>query len=312
MTVVFTHPVFGEHETPPGHAEQRARYAAALRGLSAGPLADLERREAPLAERGAILRAHDEAYVAKLEAASPREGSVQLDPDTHMGPHSLDAARRGAGAAVAAVEAVMSGEAQTAFVASRPPGHHAVANASMGFCLFNNVVVAARHAQAACGAERVAVVDFDVHHGNGTQDLLWDDENAFFASSHEYPQWPGTGAEDERGAHGQVHNARLLSGSGPDAFRLAWAERLLPALDTFAPDLIVVSAGFDAHEADPLGGLNLTESDFAWITGEIVAVAKRHASGRVVSILEGGYDLGALERSVAAHVSGLAGLSDPR
>ena len=311
-TILFEDDAFAGHETPPGHAERPERHAAVVRALATGELADLPRRACPEAARDRLLLAHEADYVARIEAASPGSGLVQLDPDTFMGPHSLTAALRGAGACVVAVDAVMAGEADTAFVASRPPGHHAERESAMGFCLFSNAAIAALHARDAHGLTRVAVVDFDVHHGNGTQDVLWDVPGAFYASSHEWPLYPGTGAPSERGGRGVVRNATLASGEGSAAFRRAWADDLLPELDAFAPELIVVSAGFDAHAADPLASLNVHEDDFAWITDEILALARRHARGRVVSVLEGGYDLAALEASVRAHVLRLATGGEPR
>ncbi|WOI54639.1 histone deacetylase family protein [Parvularcula sp. LCG005] len=311
-TLLFDHDVFGAHEVPPGHAEQQARYTAVDRALSSPEFAHLTRELAPKADRTALLRAHGERYVDDIFRLAPTEGMVQLDADTFMGPHSLDAALRGAGGAVAAIDAVFAGRADNAFVAARPPGHHTVPDQAMGFCVFNNAAIAARHARAVHGARRIAVVDFDVHHGNGTQDIFFDDEDAFFASSHEWPQYPGTGRADEKGAFEQIHNAPLATGEGSSAFRLAWGNDLLPALSEFRPDVIVISAGFDAHAADPLGGLELLEADFAWFTGQIMQIARDCCEGRVVSVLEGGYDLSALQTSVAAHVKTLASLDGPR
>ena len=302
--LLYAHPVFGAHETPPGHVERAERYAAVEAALA--DISGLDRREAGLGAWEAIERAHVGAYATAVKTAAPEEGMVQLDPDTFMGPHSLEAARRAVGAACGAVDAVVAGESAHAFVAARPPGHHATPDRAMGFCLFNSIAAAALHARAAHGLQRVAVVDFDVHHGNGTQDIFWDDEDAFFASSHEWPQYPGTGTEDETGAHANIANARLQTGTGSRAFRMAWETRLLPALDAFAPDIVFISAGFDAHEADPVGGLALAEADFDWVTREIAAVAKARAAGRVVSSLEGGYDLAATGASAAAHVRALA------
>jgi acetoin utilization deacetylase AcuC-like enzyme len=223
-----------------------------------------------------------------------------------MGVGTWEAALRGIGAAIAAVDAVMAGEADNAFAAVRPPGHHAETGRPMGFCLFNNVAIAARHAMRAHGAERVAIVDFDVHHGNGTQEIFWDDDAVLYGSTHQMPLFPGTGARSETGA-GNIFNAPLAAGDGGAAFQAAMAEVVLPAVDAFAPDLVVLSAGFDAHLRDPLGGLRLTEVDFAWITGELMELARRHAGGRLVSMLEGGYDLDGLSTSVAAHVARLMG-----
>ncbi len=304
-TLLFEHDAFGEHETPPGHPERAERYEAVRVALAAERFAALMRRTAPRADAGAIKRAHDAAYVEAIFDAAPADGMVRLDPDTVMGPSSLEAALRAAGAGVAAVDAIYAGEATNAFVAARPPGHHAPADRAMGFCLFNSAAIAALHARAAHGATRIAVVDFDVHHGNGTEAIFWYDENAFYASSHEWPQYPGTGRDSDRGAFDNVANAALKTGSGGDAFRRAWGDRLLPALSAFRPDFLVISAGFDAHRADPLGGLALTEEDFDWVTRELLGVARASCAGRVVSLLEGGYDLGALARSTAAHVAAL-------
>jgi acetoin utilization deacetylase AcuC-like enzyme len=304
-TLLFEHDSFGAHETPPGHPERAERYEAVRDALAAERFAALIRRTAPRAELAAIKRAHDPAYVDAVIGAAPEGGMVRLDPDTTMGPHSLDAALRAAGAGVAAVDAIYAGEATNAFVAARPPGHHAPADRAMGFCLFNSAAVAAFHARAAHGASRIAVVDFDVHHGNGTEAIFWYDENAFYASSHEWPQYPGTGRATDRGAFDNVANAPLSTGSGGEAFRRAWGERLLPALSDFRPDFLVISAGFDAHRADPLGGLSLTEDDFDWVTRELLAIARSCCGSRVVSLLEGGYDLGALARSAGAHVAAL-------
>jgi acetoin utilization deacetylase AcuC-like enzyme len=304
-TLLFEHDAFGAHETPAGHPERAERYQAVRAALADERFAALVRRAAPRADAGAIKRAHDAAYVEAVFAAAPADGMVRLDPDTVMGPSSLDAALRAAGAGVAAVDAIYAGEATNAFVAARPPGHHAPADRAMGFCLFNSAAIAALHARAAHGAARVAVVDFDVHHGNGTEAIFWYDENAFYASSHEWPQYPGTGRDSDRGAFDNVANVALKTGSGGDAFRRAWGDRLLPALSEFRPDFLIISAGFDAHRADPLGGLALTEEDFDWVTRELLGVARAKCGGRVVSLLEGGYDLGALARSAAAHVAAL-------
>ncbi len=304
-TVLFTHEDFGGHETPPGHVEQPGRFQAVADALAGEEFGALSRRSAPLVELRLIEAVHGERLVSIIKNARPAEGLVQIDGDTFMGPTSFDAALRAAGAAAAGVSMVFEGEAANVFVAARPPGHHAEPEKPMGFCLFNSVVIGAMHARAAYGAERVAVVDFDVHHGNGTQAAFWDDENAFFASSHEWPQYPGSGRKEDRGAYDNIANAPIATGEGGESFRRAWGEALLPALSDFNPDLILISAGFDAHLADPLGGLRLTEDDFAWITGEILAIAEDKCCGRVVSLMEGGYDLPALGRSAAAHVRSL-------
>ena len=300
-TILFSHGVFARHEVPPGHVERPGRYEAVDKALEGGDFEALDRRAAPLASVEQIERVHSDAYRHVVEDNAPKAGLAQFDADTFMGPSSLEAARRAAGGAVAATEAVFAGEARNAFIAARPPGHHAEPERAMGFCFFNNAAVAALHART-LGASRVAVVDFDVHHGNGTEAAFWHDENAFFASSHEWPQYPGTGRLSDRGAFDNIHNAPLTTGEAGEAFRRAWGDRLLPALSDFDPDFIVISAGFDGHVADPLGGLSLTEEDFAWATREIAAVARDKAQGRLISVLEGGYDLPALGASVAAHV----------
>jgi len=304
-TLLYTHAAFSKHEVPPGHVEHGGRYDAVERALGAEPFAHLERRTPPLATAEHIERVHPQAYRLVVEDNAPADGFAQFDADTFMGPSSLEATQRAAGGAVAATDAVFAGEAKNAFVAARPPGHHAEPERAMGFCFFNAAAIAARHARAEHGARRIAVLDFDVHHGNGTEAAFWHDEDAFYASSHEWPQYPGTGRESDRGAFDNIANATLASGEGSDAFRRAWGDRLLPALSDFGPDFIVISAGFDAHGADPLGGLQLTEDDFVWATEEIAAIARDKASGRLISVLEGGYDLDALAASAAAHVKTL-------
>ena len=303
-TILYSHPVFQRHEVPPGHVEHAGRYEAVDRALQAPGFEALDRRAPPLVAKVDIERVHPERFRQAVEEAAPDTGLAQFDADTFMGPSSLEAAMRAAGGAVAAVDALFAGEAQNAFVAARPPGHHAEPERAMGFCFFNNAAIAANHAHS-LGAERVAVVDFDVHHGNGTEAAFWHDENAFFASSHEWPQYPGTGRESDRGAFDNICNAPLATGDSGEAFRRVWGERLLPALSDFGPNFIVISAGFDAHAADPLGGLNLVEDDFVWATKEIAAIARDKAESRVISVLEGGYDLPALRSSAAAHVKAL-------
>lgn len=301
-TLLYTHASFGAHEVPSGHVEHPGRYAAVEKMLASEDFAALERRTPPRASAEQVERVHSEQFRELVEDNAPTEGLAQFDADTFAGPHSLDASLRAAGGACAAVDALYKGEAKNAFIAARPPGHHAEPERAMGFCLFNGAAIAASHARAAHGAKRVAVIDFDVHHGNGTQAAFWDDEHAFYASSHEWPQYPGTGRASDRGAFDNIANAPLSGGEGSLAFRRAWGEILLPALSDFGPDFIVISAGFDAHRADPLGGLELTEDDFAWVTREAAVVAADTAGGRLVSILEGGYDLEALAASAAAHV----------
>jgi acetoin utilization deacetylase AcuC-like enzyme len=287
---------------PPGHPERVERLEAVAAALSGGRFAALDRRDAPLAKRTAVLRCHPESYVSMIEAAIPVQGIRALDADTHVSPGSWNAALRAVGAACAAVDAVLDDEVANAFCAARPPGHHAEAKTSMGFCLFGNAAIAAKHALEQHGLSRVAVVDFDVHHGNGTQDLLWDEARTLFVGSHQMPLWPGTGERDETGAHGNVMNLPLGPGTSGAGFRRTWETHGLPALDAFAPELIVISAGFDAHEDDPLAQLALKEADFAWITDALCDLADTHAGGRIVSTLEGGYDLNALAASTAAHV----------
>lgn len=296
-TTLFTHPDAERHLTPPGHPEEVARYGAVIAALED---LDLYRREAPRADEADILRCHPQSYLDRIRAAIPEQGWQMLDTDTHLSPGSLDAALRGVGGAVAAVDAVLAGQTANAFVAMRPPGHHAERETPMGFCLFGNAAIAARRALDHHGLDRVAVLDFDVHHGNGTQDLLWDEPRAFFASTHQMPLYPGSGAASERGAHGQVMNVPLRPGSDGAAGQAAWRDILGRCLD-FRPQLVIVSAGFDAHAADPLAQLNWTEGDFAAITRMICATAA-DLSAPVVSCLEGGYDLAALGRSARAHV----------
>ncbi|CTQ49426.1 histone deacetylase family protein [Jannaschia donghaensis] len=298
MTLLLTHPDADLHETPPGHPEQVARLKAVRRALSG---VDLLREDAPEATDAQILRCHPQSYLDMLIAASPTDGWAQLDADTHMAPGSLRAARLAAGAACRAVDAVIGGEADNAFVAMRPPGHHAETAKPMGFCLFGTVAIAAKHALEAHGLDRIAVVDFDVHHGNGTQDLLWDEARTLFVTSHQSPLWPGTGDASETGAHDNVINVPLPPNSDGATFR-ARIEPALARLDAFAPQLVLVSAGFDAHREDPLAQLDWQEDDFAWITDRLCDLAHAHAGGRLVSCLEGGYDLTALATSVAAHV----------
>ena len=300
-TFLYTHPACTDHDPGPGHPERPDRLRAVLAALEDETFTLLQREEAPRADLAAIERVHTPRYVESLLARVPDAGHVHLDPDTVLSPASGEAALRAAGAAVAAVDAVVSGAARNAFCAVRPPGHHATPDRAMGFCLFNNVAIAARHAQAAHGLERVAIVDFDVHHGNGTQDAFERDASVFYASSHQWPNYPGTGAESETGV-GNVVNVGLEPGSGSEAFRRAYTRHILPAVDAFAPELLIVSAGFDAHVRDPLAHLRLTEADYAWVTAELVTLANRNCAGRVVSSLEGGYDLIALGASAAAHV----------
>jgi len=303
-TLLVTDPIFLEHQVPTGHPERPDRLRAIARALAADRFASLERVAAPVADAATLALAHDPAYVAAVAEAVPEEGIVAVDPDTWLSPRSFVAAAHAAGGACHAVDAVVAGAARNAFCAIRPPGHHAEPAHAMGFCLFNNAVIAARHAQRTHGLARVAIVDFDVHHGNGTQAIVWDDPSILYASTHQMPLYPGTGAMSETGA-GNIFNAPLDPGDGGPEFRDAFVHRILPAVNTFKPELIVISAGFDAHWRDPLASLNLKEEDFAWATTALMDIADRHASARIVSVLEGGYDLTALADSTAAHVAAL-------
>ncbi len=304
-TAYYSHEECLRHVTPPGHPEQVARLNHVARALEGNAFAQLDRREAPLGAKEDVLLCHPERYFDRVQAAIPEAGFVSLDADTHVSPGSFQAAMRSVGAITAAVDAVMAGEVANAFVGCRPPGHHAETETAMGFCLFGTVAIGARHALERHGAARVAVLDFDVHHGNGTQDLLWDEPRALFASSHQMPLYPGTGRADERGAHGQIINQPLAAATGGAEMRRVYTRDIFPAVEAFAPELILVSAGFDAHRADPLANLNWDTEDFAWITSEICALAARLCAGRVVSTLEGGYDLDALGAAVAVHVTEL-------
>jgi acetoin utilization deacetylase AcuC-like enzyme len=303
-TLLLTHPDCLLHDMGQGHPERPDRLRAVAEALEAPNFRTLKREEAPLADLAVIERVHSARYVEAIRAAIPKQGLVWLDPDTAMCPKSYDAALRATGAAVYAVDQVMTGAAKNAFCAVRPPGHHAEPSRAMGFCLFNSVAVAAEHARAAHGAERVAVVDFDVHHGNGTQDAFWSDKDLFYGSTHQMPLFPGTGALSETGV-GNIFNAPLRPLDGSERFREAFLSRILPALENFGPDILLISAGFDAHRDDPLAQIELTEADFTWVTEKLTDVADRRAGGRIVSLLEGGYDLDALARSTAVHVSAL-------
>jgi acetoin utilization deacetylase AcuC-like enzyme len=303
-TGLITHGACFQHSVPPRHPERIERLQAVLGALDGFP--DLMRIEAPRVKREALLRVHDAALIDELVNRKIEPGQfVRIDADTAMSSGSAEAALRASGAVVEAVDQVMAGRIHNAFCAIRPPGHHAERKRAMGFCLFNNVAVGALHARAVHGVERVGVVDFDVHHGNGTQDIFFDDANLFYASTHQFPLYPGTGSRTERGVAGNIVNVPLAPGSDSEAFRAAFNESILPALERFAPQFLLISAGFDAHEADPLASLHLHEADFAWATQRLSAVAARVCGGRVVSALEGGYDLAALARSAAAHVDAL-------
>lgn len=301
---VFTHAACFAHDTGPGHVETPARLGAVVTALR-DHVPGIEWLEAPRATRGQLLRVHEPLLLHAVLEAMPGEGLLQLDPDTVLSPGSAEAALRAAGAVVAAVDLVLGGESDAAFCAVRPPGHHAMPAHAMGFCLFNNIAVGAAHALDRHGLARVAIVDFDVHHGNGTQAIFADETRVLYASAHEMPLFPDSGHPRDRGA-GNLHNAALQAGSGSHRFREAWRERLLPAIDGFEPQLLMISAGFDGHRADPVAHLELEADDFAWLTGELADIAARHAGGRMVSVLEGGYDLASLAECSVAHVRALA------
>lgn len=307
-TLLITHPCFVLHDTGPGHPERPDRMRVIDKVMEHEIFAKLKRIEAPLRDdvEEAIALAHPKDYIQfiKENRPSPSEDSVRLDPDTVLSSGTWEAALRAVGAGLHAVDEVMAGSAANAFCQVRPCGHHAETARAMGFCLFNNVAIAGMYARKKYGAERIAVVDFDVHHGNGTQDIFWKDKDLFFASTHQMPLYPGTGALGETGV-GNIWNAPLRPGDGGEPFREAFESRILPALRNFHPDIVLISAGFDAHRDDPLANLALVEADFAWATEQLASVAAKQANGRLVSMLEGGYNLAALGRSVAVHVKGL-------
>lgn len=303
-TLLLSHDICIEHQTPEGHPERPDRLRALNQILASEHFDELAREDAPIAPREQVLLAHPEDYVSMIEGLSPESGMEAIDADTWMSPASLEAALRAVGAATRAVDALANREVDNAFCATRPPGHHAETNRAMGFCLFNQAAVAAEYAREEYDLERVAVVDFDVHHGNGTQDIFWSDSDLFYGSTHQMPLFPGSGARSETG-EGNIFNAPLSNGDGGDVFREAMTTTVLPALDAFEPDMLIISAGFDAHRSDPLGGLQLTEEDFAWVTLRLMELADRHADGRVVSILEGGYDLAGLASSAGIHIQAL-------
>lgn len=301
-TALLTHSDCLKHVTPSGHPERVDRLMAIYAALDAMDQTGLQRVEAPMGTDADILRTHPQEHIDAVRNAAPLSGSTPLDADTHMSPGSLTAAYRGVGALVKAVDMVMAGDVSNAFAAMRPPGHHAERQTPMGFCLFGNVAIAAKHALDVHGLDRVAVVDFDVHHGNGTQDLLWDEPRSLFISSHQMPLYPGSGAPSETGVSGNILNVPLEPNSGGIELRKAYERVILPALDAFKPQLVLISAGFDAHRADPLANLNWDEADFVWATEQLCDIADAHAKGRVVSTLEGGYDLDALAASTRAHL----------
>jgi acetoin utilization deacetylase AcuC-like enzyme len=303
-TLLYTHPACLDHDPGRHHPESPARLRAVLAALEDPEFSDLERCEAPEVALEDLLRVHPEPHIRRVLGAVPRSGHVGIDADTILSPASGAAALRAAGAVCAAVDAVVAGQADNAFCAVRPPGHHAEPQRAMGFCLFNNAAVGALRARRVHGIERVAVVDFDVHHGNGTQAAFDSDESLFYGSTHQYPLYPGTGAASETGL-GNIVNVPLRPMSGSSQFRVGVSQRILPALDAFRPELVVISAGFDAHKRDPLAQLLLDEADYTWVTEKLLEIADRHAAGRIIATLEGGYDLVALGASVAAHIRAL-------
>ena len=306
-TLLISHPACLNHVTPPGHPERPDRLRAVEEELAKPKFQMLAREQAPMAPQEIISLVHPMEYIQAIREAGPSEGEgmVQLDADTSMSSGSLEAAMRAVGGGTLAVDEVMNQKAANAFVAVRPPGHHAETARPMGFCLFNSAAIAARYAQKKYGIERAAIVDFDVHHGNGTQDVFWADKSVMYCSTHEMPLYPGTGALSERGEHDTIVNAPLRAGDGGDAFREAFEVAILPRLREFKPDLLIISAGFDAHTRDPLANLNLVEADYTWVTRKLMDIADISAQGRIVSMLEGGYDLQGLARSAAAHVTAL-------
>jgi acetoin utilization deacetylase AcuC-like enzyme len=304
-TLLLHHSSFANHRTEAGHPERPDRYRVVEAVLGQPQFDPLVRDEAAVADLDTTRYVHTNRYVDALEESRPAEGYVYLDGgDTMMEPSTWEVVLRGVGGTLQAVDKVLDGEVQNAFVACRPPGHHAETERAMGFCLFNNIGIGARHAQRKYGLARVAIVDFDVHHGNGTQQIFYSDPSVLYASTHQMPLFPGTGATDETGV-GNIFNSPLAAGDGGTELREAFEDRILPALNAFRPELIIVSAGFDAHERDPLGSLQMTADDFAWVTRELMKSAETHCEGRLVAVLEGGYDLQGLADSVSAHVGEL-------
>ena len=306
-TLLLSHRSSLDHQTPPGHPERPDRIRAIEQVLGESRFDKLVREQAPEGTLDSVTLCHSEHYISELRHIAPQSGLIYLDADTSMSPGTWEAAMRGVGGAVAATDAVMSGTHGNAFVAMRPPGHHAEISRPMGFCLFDHAAIAARHAQRKYGIGRAAIVDFDVHHGNGTQDIFWADPTVMYCSTHQMPLFPGTGARGERGEHDTIVNAPLAPEDGSAKFRAAFENAILPQLQKFSPELIIISAGFDAHYRDPLASLNLRAEDFGWVTRKLMDVADASAGGRIVSVLEGGYDLQGLQESVAAHVTALMG-----
>jgi acetoin utilization deacetylase AcuC-like enzyme len=304
-TLLISHPAGLNHLTPLGHPERPDRLRALAQKFDEEQFQPLKRVEAPSVPLETIALCHPMDYVEALRRATPKDGIVAVDADTSMSPGSFEAAVRAVGGAVHAVNEVIAKRADNAFCCMRPPGHHTETARAMGFCLFNTAAIAARYAQDHHGLGRVAVIDFDVHHGNGTQDIFWDDATAMYCSTHQMPLYPGTGAVSESGEHNTIVNAPLRPGDGGSQFREAFQSRILPRLREFGPELVVISAGFDAHRRDPLANLQLVEDDFAWATKALMEIADQSAQGRVVSVLEGGYDLEGLSQSAGAHVTAL-------
>ncbi len=301
-TALLTHLDCLNHITPTGHPERVDRLMAIYAALDSIDDPSLMRLDAPLGEEGAIVCVHPQSHVDRIRSAIPESGQRALDADTHVSAGSLQAALRGVGAMTRAVDLVMAGEANNAFAAVRPPGHHAETETPMGFCLFGNIAIAAKYALEHHSLKRVAIVDFDVHHGNGTQDLLWNEPRALFVSSHQMPLFPGTGSASETGSSGNILNVPLEPYTDGAKFRAIYDRVVFPAVESFKPELIFISAGFDGHAADPLANLELTEEDFAWVTDRLCDLADTHCRGRIVSTLEGGYDLDALAASTRAHL----------
>jgi acetoin utilization deacetylase AcuC-like enzyme len=306
-TLLVTHPACLDHVMPPGHPECPDRLRAIDATLSEDRFSTLARALAPEGSLDAAALCHTDHLIDELRHIAPSQGFAFIDGDTSMSPGTWEAVMRGVGGAIAATDAVIAGQADNAFVATRPPGHHAETNKPMGFCFFDQAAIAARHAQRKHGIGRVAVVDFDVHHGNGTQDIFWADPTVMYCSTHQMPLFPGTGASGERGEHDTIVNAPLASGDGGAKFRAAFENLILPQIRTFAPELMIISAGFDAHRRDPLASLELDATDFGWVTRKLMDAAHASAGGRIVSVLEGGYDLQGLQESVAEHVAALMG-----
>jgi acetoin utilization deacetylase AcuC-like enzyme len=302
-TLLISHPACLDHLTGDGHPERPDRLRAVEQALSDERFQMLAREQAPMAEADVVALCHPADYIETIRQAAPSDGMIRLDADTVMSPGSLEAVLRAVGGGTLAVDEVMNQKASNAFVAVRPPGHHAETARPMGFCLFNSAAIAARYAQKRYGIERAALVDFDVHHGNGSQDIFWDDDSVLYCSTHEMPLYPGSGASGERGEHDTIVNAPLRAGDGGDAFREAFETVILPRLRDFKPEILIISAGFDAHTRDPLANLNLVEADYTWVTQKLMDIADTTAQGRIVSMLEGGYDLQGLARSAAAHVT---------